>query len=412
MVWLVRVPTDPGQGLRWLHATAGNVGEGTLSSFAAALRESSLRGPVVLLLPASGALVSTVSSPVRNARQLQQALPFLVEENLAVDIDLMHVVPGPRMASGDLQFVAVARESVERLLNAFQAEGVDPDVLTVDALLLPIAADGALLFLDGADSLFVSSAGVALQLDESDAETILGALPGHSFGALDIRIGRERSVVAGRAVEASLAGGGVTVALHTEPVDLLTLLASGNVVGRLQRAPNLRAGPYAHQGGATLALDFDWRPLAWMAMAWVLVTVGYQFAVGIACGRAADAARAESVALYRQYFPGAAQVVDPRRQMQGLIASAASGDGGFVKQVAEVSAVMAELDGGGGRYVTRALGWEQAQGQLRMDIIARSLDDVEQLRQRLEARGLIVEVGAGVSQEGGYKARLNLGSGT
>lgn len=413
MVWLVRVPDTPGTELRWVQVTAtgGVHGEGSMSSFAAAWRASPVRAPVVALLPVSDALVTTVSAPVRNARQLQQALPFLIEENLATDIDLMQVVAGPVMAGGRLQVIAVMRERIARALAAFQAEGIDPDVLTIDALLLPLPASGALLYLNGAGSLLASTDGAVLGLHEEDAGVVLSTLSPAADGELEVRVASDASVLPARAFEAAPPPCCGRVSLDETPVDLLSLLASGKFSARLQRAANLRQGVFANTTGRTLDVGFDWHPLAWMAALWAVVALGYQLAVGIAHGRAADAVRSESVALYRQLFPGASQVPDPRRQMQGRISAVAGGGNAFARLVAEASAVVAELDGGTGRYTTRSLGWEQAQGQLRLDVVARSLEDVEQLRQRLEARGLRVEVGAGVSQDGGYRARINLSVG-
>lgn len=413
MVWLVRLPDTPGTGLRWVQVTAtGDVhGDGTMSSFAAALRASSARAPVVALLPASDALVTAVSVPVRNARQLQQALPFLIEENLATDIDQMQVVAGPAMAGGRLQVIAVGRDRIADVLAAFQAEGIDPDVLTVDALLLPLPASGALLYLDGANSLLASTDGVVLALHEADAGTVLSSLLPAADGELDVRVASEASVLPARAFEAVPPPCCGRVVLDGTPIDQLSLLVSGKFSARLQRAPNLRQGAFANATRRTIDVGFDWHPLAWMAALWAVVALGYHLAVGISHGRAADAVRMESVALYRQLFPGESQVPDPRRQMQGRISAVTGRDNVFAQLVAETSTVVAELDGGAGRYTTRSLGWDQAQGQLRLDVVARSLEDVEQLRQRLEARGLQVEVGAGVSQEGGYRARINLSVG-
>lgn len=413
MVWLVRVPDTPGTELRWVQVTATGAvhGDGLMSSFAAALHASPVRGPVVVLLPVSDALITTVSAPVRNARQLQQALPFLIEENLATDIDQMQVVAGPVMIGGRLQVIAVSRERIAGVLAAFQADGIEPDVLTVDGLLLPLPASGALLYLDGINSLLASAGGAVLGLHEADAGIVLSALPAAADGELDIRVASDASVLSARAFEAAPPPCCDRVLLDETPVELLSLLASGKFSTRLLRVPNLRQGVFAKKTGRTLDVGFDWQPLAWIAALWAVVALGYHLAVGIAHGRAADAVRTESVALYRQLFPGESQVPDPRRQMQGRISAVAGGGNAFAQLVAETSAVVAELDGGTGRYTTRSLGWEQAQGQLRLDVVARSLEDIEQLRQRLEARGLRVEVGAGVSQEGGYRARINLSVG-
>lgn len=418
MIWLVRIPGGPQDPHEWM--LCGNPqnaihGKGSLAEFADALRASAVRAPVAALLPASRALVSTVSSPIRNARQLQQALPFLVEENLATDIDTIHIVAGTRRGN-EVPFVAVSRAEVGLVLSGFGEEGIDPEILTIDGLLLPLpsAAGAAAVFLDGDRSL-VSLAGtgqgVLLSLAESDVVASL-ALTATPPSAIDVHVASEEALVTARAIEAESAGAAVAT-IHETPVSLLPLLASPGLADRLKSAVNLRAGDFARKGGTMLpALGFDWKPLAALAAVWAVVALGYQLALGISSDRAASAVRDEAVALYRQYFPGSSQVVDPRRQMQALIVQAGSGGADLIGLVAAASEVITELNRAGGQYLTRSLGWEQGTAQLRLDVVARSLEEVEQLRQRLEARGVHVDMGAGLSQDGGYRARLNLGAGT
>lgn len=411
MVWLVRVPELPATGVEWMLAGVGEVvsGQGTLAELQAVLARRDPRQPVVLVLPVSSALVASVTVPVRNPRQLQQMLPFLVEEMLAADIESLHFVAGQRLAGGRIQVVAMERALLQGVLTCFRDAGIDPEIVTLDALLLPQPAVGAAFYLDGPRSLLATTNGVALSLDEVDTELVVESLDVASGAdcALQCYPATGQSLLTANAL-ASATGEGARVVVDTATAPLLPLLARDDLALRLRRAANLRQGTFARQSSGSLDPGFDWRPLAGIAAGWAVISLGYQVALGISHGRAADAVRDAEVALYRQLFPGVSQVPDPRRQMQGQISAVSGSENAFARLVAEASTVVAELDNGSGRYVTRSMAWDQAQGQLRMDMVARSLEELETLRQRLEARGLRVDIGSGMSQDGGYKARLNL----
>lgn len=411
MVWLLRAGMSPDAAFEWMRADQGaaDPGHGDAAAFAAA-RAAAPQLPVVLLLPAACALVTTVNAPLRQQRQLQQALPYLVEESLAGDIDLFQVVAGVRPAPDRLQVVAVERSLLAALLATLRAVDVDPPIVTVDALLLPAAPGGAGLFLDGNASLLLAADRAVLPFDEADLALVAG-LPTLADTPLRAWLAEPASAVAARSLAVGDDEARPAVEIDEQALPLLARLASDGLAVRLRAAPNLRQGAFARQERSGFDPGFRWQPLAWLAAAFALVGLGYQLAVGISHGRAADVVRAEQEALYRQLFPQASSVVDPRRQMQGQLGSAAARDNRFIALVAETAAVLEALNAGEARFTPRSLSWEQSLGQLRLDMLARSPEDFEALRVQLEQRGLNVDIGAGVSQEGGYKARLNIGGG-
>ena len=410
MAWLVRLSAGAIDELEWMRIPGGAAATGTAADFAQTVQASGDEA-VVLLLSAGDVLATTVRTPVRNPRQLQQALPFLVEESLAADIDRMHIVAGARAPDGTVPVVAVDREWLAGVLAALAAEGIEPAAVRVDASLIAADDGRALAFIDGADS-FVACDGVLVAAHEEDLPAVLGPAPGEGRRPLEVLVGPSGSTVAAGALASALAVDGrweVTVDEH--PATRLSRVAERWTEARAARTLDLRQGALAAPRRRGAASGFNWRPLAVVAACWAIVWLGYQAATAVAHGRAADALREQQVAFYRELFPGANQVPDPRRQMQGRLGGGTGGGNDFLRLVSESSSVLAELDDGQGRFGTRSLGWEAAQGQLRMDVVARSLDDLERLRERLEARGLRVEVGSGVAQDGGYRARISLGGG-
>lgn len=409
--WLLRVPEDFAADAGWSWVNAADpeavIGMGSLAEFAAAVAGLP-RQPVVALLPVARVLAVPVSVPQRQQRQLLAALPFLLEETLASDIERFHVIAGVRIDTQRLQAIAIERETFAAALAGLQSAGIDPDIIGVDALALP----GSTLFLDGARSLLRTADGNALAFDARDAAVIAAQLVIPEEASLQVFCGPAGGEALARAVETELATRDTParVAVADTPRDLLAILAGLSPVD-WTRTPNLRQGVYAKRGSGEFSLGFDWRPLAWLAACWAVVALGYQLAVGVSYSRAAEATQAAQVTLYKQLFPGSANVPRPRQQMEGQLGNGGDTGGLFVSLVARTSDAFAELGGADAGFRPGNLAWDGSQKQLRVDVVARSLEDLDKLRMALEQKGLLVDIGAGIAHEGGYKARINVGEG-
>ncbi len=92
---------------------------------------------VVLLLPGSLALMTAVEWPGNNRQQLAQAVPFLLEEDVAQDIDELHFAVGPRLPDRRVPVCVVAKADLDRWLDGYAELGVKIHSVGVDVLCLP-----------------------------------------------------------------------------------------------------------------------------------------------------------------------------------------------------------------------------------------------------------------------------------
>ena len=76
---------------------------------------------VIVLVPATDVLTTSVHIPVRGAAKLRAALPFALEEDLADDIESLHFAAGKPRASGRLPVAIVARDKMNEWLSPFMA---------------------------------------------------------------------------------------------------------------------------------------------------------------------------------------------------------------------------------------------------------------------------------------------------
>ena len=101
------------------------------------LTERAGNRPVDVLVPAAAMMLTSVHLPEKGQRQALKALPFMLEEALAEDVDAMHFTVGPR--DGDaLSVVAVAHEQMQMWLSCLTEAGLKVKRIVPDCLALPL----------------------------------------------------------------------------------------------------------------------------------------------------------------------------------------------------------------------------------------------------------------------------------
>jgi general secretion pathway protein L len=97
---------------------------------------------VVVFIPGAEVRLLKVTVPARQAAKVLQAAPYLVEDQFADDVELLHFALGPRQADGTFPLAAIARERIEQWLSLLRGCGIVPNVIAPDTLALPWPADG------------------------------------------------------------------------------------------------------------------------------------------------------------------------------------------------------------------------------------------------------------------------------
>jgi general secretion pathway protein L len=158
-------------------------------------------------LPAEDVAFTTANIPSTQARHIQKALPFAVEEQLAQDVDGMHLVTGHKRSDGLLQVAAVSRIQMNRWIDELSDNGIHCDEWFIDAQLLSTKTKNWQLFLDGANVIIntpkngsykTSRENLFLILDglisaDDEVECIVYQLDGVDEGLLIARIENELS---------------------------------------------------------------------------------------------------------------------------------------------------------------------------------------------------------------------------
>ena len=139
---------------------------------AAALQASDEGVCVDVVLPAELATLQSVSLPSKNLRQAMQALPFIVEEQLAADIEKVHIAVGARQSSGLWSVVVIDMALMSALLACCEQAKLRLRAVYVDAQLLPVASAGLTVAMQGNRVLLRTEKEMAAFERENAAEMI------------------------------------------------------------------------------------------------------------------------------------------------------------------------------------------------------------------------------------------------
>lgn len=136
-----------GQPVRWLLVDSlgnhiGYVRQGTLQEAAA---QASGR-KVTAILPAEQVTLLHVDVPTRNPQKALQAVPFMLEDKLAEDVETLHFALGERSQAGQLVAV-VSRARLRACLDELTAAGIVPVKLVPDVCVVLPEADAAVAVL-------------------------------------------------------------------------------------------------------------------------------------------------------------------------------------------------------------------------------------------------------------------------
>ncbi len=119
--------------------------------------------PVIVLVPATNVLSTSVDLPIRGGARLRSALPFALEEQLADDIEHLHFAAGQRRDDGTRPVAVVARSVMDGWLARLTEAGIEPvrmvpehyGLAKIPGTLSVLVADECVMFNDGGDVEFV-----------------------------------------------------------------------------------------------------------------------------------------------------------------------------------------------------------------------------------------------------------------
>lgn len=321
--------------------------------------------PLALVLPGERLSACSVALPTSKARWLRQALQYAVEEQLAEDVEQLHLAMGEPQADGRVRVLAVRRDWLKALLAEAQAAGLQVDALHADFDLLP--AEGCHALIQGERGLLGGAGDSRLVFPASD------------WPQLQAQLG--------------------DVQLH-QPHDPFAWQAQ-----QRGHAIDLAQGEFAVQrsSGRWQA----WQPVAGLLGLWLVLQLAFDIGQAWYFQHQGDAFAAQSRALYQELFPQDTRIVNLKAQFADHLSQAGSGQSqGLLGQLQQIRSAIGEA-----ALTVDQLDYSQERGDLSLQVRAGNFGELEQLRQRLSEAGLPAQLGSANRDEQGVSARVVIGGG-
>ncbi|WP_428611348.1 type II secretion system protein GspL [Shewanella sp.] len=352
------------------------------------LTERAGNRPVDILVPASAITLTSVQLPEKGQRQALKALPFMLEENLAENVDELHFVTGPRDGES-LSVAVVAHEQMQTWLSWLSEAGIKARQLVPDCLALPLQECQWAAMKFGSDYLLRTSAGSGVSLD---AAWFQAALP-----KLAMRQ-EETPITLANYSDLEIQG----VEVKPQPLDLPMLVLAKGILN----APlNLLSGIYTPKREYSKHL-MVWRNAAIVVLvALVLALVNKGLNIHH-MNVEREALQQQTADIFKQVM-GSSRIVNVRSQMESQLRTLQGAGGGvafftMLDDMAEGFNKVPDLK-------PTSLRFDSGRNELRMQITAKSYAQIEEFKEIISTR-FNVDSGAMNSGEDEVTSTLTLRS--
>ncbi len=370
------------------------------------------------LVPGDEVSFCLADIPAKQARFIRQALPFAVEEQLAQDVESMHLALGSKGEAG-YRVAAVDRRTMAAW-TALYSDWQHTRLVAIyaDAALLPVQGREWVICLGAETALVSSGRGEWLRITAANLEMFMHtlALPQEDGVKAEIRValyGTESDLDKHVALEGVLASDStLNYSQETLEVSPLELLAHAHH-HHLCDPINLCEGEFSVNGGRRSALR-PWRPLIAVACTWFVLQVALEIGTGIYQQRQAERLEEQAMAVYREFFPSdrRTHAGNVRRvvagQLRQLDSTGQSAD--FLSLIKYAGQQYASLPGKE-RVSFNSINYTQSRGELVMDLRADNFDKLTALRNGLVQKGLEADIGSVVNEPSGARGRLTVSGG-
>ncbi|MGI9238855.1 MAG: type II secretion system protein GspL [Woeseiaceae bacterium] len=160
---VIRLARASGGSAEWIAVDNNGTRRGAPSSGTLEQAAAEIAGrSVIVLVPSTDTITTTVYVPIRSGARLRAALPFALEESLAEDVETLHFASGTRRESGQLPVAVVSREQMEAWISELEAAGIKADQMIpenyglarIPGTLSVLIDNDCVFFNDGADMEF------------------------------------------------------------------------------------------------------------------------------------------------------------------------------------------------------------------------------------------------------------------
>ncbi|HEY3700460.1 MAG TPA: type II secretion system protein GspL [Spongiibacteraceae bacterium] len=370
--------------------------------------------PVTLIIAAEAALITSVTVPSVKPHHVRAAVPNLLEEWTASELDDLHIAFGARDTNGSVPVIAIDHPFLTQCLEAMAKEECSCNSVLVDAQLLPFMPATLTLVVDGQRALLRWSEYHVGAIEVAALTPLLSAiLRQGNYQTLQLFVTETSRNFEDEWLPTHFSTlqktHSIAIEKHLPTTGMLEWLTSQLAVVE-SRAVNLRQGDFA----ATMQsrrLWRRWQSVASVATVCLLVQVLVYLGIGMALNHRAQIVHDQSATLYRELFPHDKRLVNIRQQMQthlGVIngSERASFWELFNALTKELQTLPHDTP-----VQLRSLTYDANNGALQVELVIPTIALIDTLQKQLSADHFVTKVLSASSENGAIVGRLNMARG-
>jgi general secretion pathway protein L len=376
----------------------------------AAIGQLAADAEVTVLLPGELSILNCVQLPARSQRQALQALPFVVEEQLADDIEKVHLSVGARRSDGRWPVVVVDLAIMAAIMDICEQVDLRLKAIYVDAQILPVTESHLSILMHENRVLFHSSQAIAV-FDHNSAASMIHFLLGDALiSHVEIRFQKnneDQALLAQQLSTEFSALGNTHVAMNLVENSVLAEI----IFPAQTSAINLLQGRFTiRQPSGNIPW---WKIAVALFLFFWIGQLGLQIGSGLYFNYRADILEKSAEEQYKKLFPDARHVSNPRKRLESRLSDSAnsSGENTFAKLFSGSIQALNSLPDHEGLTIEE-LRYESEQGELELELKARSIDQLDQYKQALGKLGFSASISSANDSDSGISGRMQIGKGT
>lgn len=333
---------------------------------------------VVAIVPGLDVWLTQVDAPQTSRSNVEQAVPFLLEEQLSCPVEDLHFALGKRREDGTLPVIVLARRVLAKWLKEMQNAGIQPEALICEPLLLPWEPEFWTILLTPTTVIVRTGLESGFALDPPNLEHML-VLALHE----EKQTPKKLHVLDYSQGKVCIDFSGIDIPIHNEKKsgEPLSLFAENFKAGYFL---NILQGSYAPKDWSS----GWWKPFRLttiLLVGWLLFRGGYTFVEVNRLAQQTQNLEKRIENQFRAAFPDARRIVDPQAQMSQRLQALRQGDhpksdGGFLVLIAQAGTVLKTFAG----VTLKRVRFQNE----KLDLFLRlaDLQQLDQIRQALEKK--------------------------
>lgn len=367
------------------------------------------------IIPAFDVTHCTARIPGRQKRVIHQALPYAVEEQIAQDIDSVHLALG-RQNNNEWQVAAIDRTTLEGHLEYLEGWGLPISGVYADAMLLPVDNQQWTILVESEQALIHAREGawyaVPVEALSVFVDSLVHSLESETPPAIHINVtplANERHRMALAALDQNPDALVTIEEMTIPPIELMARGAQADGPGVI----NLCQGRFApaDTGPSTLR---RWRPVAAVAVIGIVLQLGLMMAEGYYYQQQADRFDQQALSIYRDLFPDDTRTHagNLKRVLTGKLRAAEDGgsSGQFLTLLRHTGHQYQQLNNADSLHFD-SIQFSAQRGELRVELRGESFSQLDTMRTGLSDAGLGAQIGSVVNNDDGTRARLTITQG-